>query len=99
MPQSLISPLQDHLRRRPQLFDYEKASQRVVKEGVAAGGIAKPAIPHTFCHSSEALLLQSGYDIRTVQELQVHADVATIMIFAHVLNKGGCGVTSPLDAM
>jgi site-specific recombinase XerD len=44
-------------------------------------------------------LLQSGYDIRTVQELLGHADVATTMIYMHVLNKGGRGVTSPLDAM
>ena len=66
------------------MFDDEKASQRAVKEGVTAGGIAKPAIPHTFCHFSEALLLQSGYDIRTVQELLGHADIATTQIYTHL---------------
>jgi len=42
-------------------------------------------------------MLQAGYDIRTVQELLGHADVATTMIYTHMLNKGGRGVASPLD--
>lgn len=44
-------------------------------------------------------LLQSGYDIRTVQELLGHSDVSTTMIYTHVLNKGGLGVYSPLDSL
>lgn len=77
----------------------EKQVQRYVKRAAQAAGIAKPTTPHTLRHSFATQLLLSGYDIRTVQELLGHSDVATTMIYTHVLNKGGKGVVSPLDRL
>ena len=77
----------------------DQAVQRVVKRAVRDAGLTKPATPHTLRHSFATHLLEGGYDIRTVQELLGHADVSTTMIYTHVLNKGGRGVTSPLDRL
>ena len=74
-----------------------KLVQRHVRSAATAAGIAKPVTPHVFRHSFATHLLQSGYDIRTVQELLGHSDVSTTMIYTHVLNRGGHGVVSPLD--
>ena len=75
----------------------EQSIQKAVKTAARRAGIDKPCTPHVLRHSFATHMLQSGYDIRTVQELLGHSDVKTTMIYTHVLNRGGRAVRSPLD--
>ncbi|MCD9027745.1 integron integrase [Luteimonas sp. BDR2-5] len=77
----------------------EKGLQRAVKRAVREAGLVKPASCHTFRHCFATHLPEAGHDIRTVQALPGHKDVATTQIHAHGLDRGGLGVVSPLDRM
>ncbi len=89
-----VDPRSEEIRRHHLA---ETALQHAVKNAIRRAGITKPGSCHTLRHSFATHLLESGADIRTIQELLGHKDVKTTMIYTHVLKRGGQGVCSPMD--
>lgn len=86
-------------QRKVMHHQHHTVLQRAVQEAGRRAGLTKRVGCHTLRHSFATHLLEAGYDIRTIQQLLGHEDVSTTMLYTHVLNRGGHGVRSPLDAL
>jgi len=89
-----IDPRTNIIRRH---HAHQSGLQHAIKAAAHKAGIAKQVNVHTLRHSFATHLLESGYDIRTIQELLGHSNVQTTMIYTHVMNKGAMAVKSPID--